>query len=95
MDKIDPSDGFPSLNYQAIDALSERLSNAIDSGLFRIHARYIERSAIEIRDYLERLLADASTVFDRAIVYPFDYPTTPSTFPDYIWAGSHQEGEDE
>lgn len=30
---------------------------------------------------------DLSDVFNRTIVYPYDYPDNPSAFPDHVWGG--------
>jgi hypothetical protein len=30
---------------------------------------------------------DLSDVFNRTVVYPFDYPDNPSAFPDHVWGG--------
>lgn len=32
---------------------------------------------------------DLASAFDRAIVYPFDYPASPTLFPNHIWAGAN------
>ena len=31
--------------------------------------------------------SDVASMFDRAVIYPFDYPTQPSTFSNFVWGG--------
>lgn len=86
----------------AIPAFYSRLSSIISSTtgrLIRVYygstlvqeflAERVERRVEDETDVVMVSGGDLSTAFDRAILYPHDYPTNPSQFADWVYGGSN------
>ena len=88
--------GSASINVPAdYDRITDIVSPTVGSlircydGVTIVHEFLAERVDHRLADNGLATIAgdDLASAFQRAVIYPFDYPDQPTTFPNHVWAG--------
>ena len=88
--------GSASINVPAdYDRITDIVSPTVGSlirvldGSTIVHEFLAERVDHRLADNGLATIAgdDLASAFQRAVIYPFDYPDQPTTFPNHVWAG--------